>query len=437
MNGFEILNNLKKLKDISKIKDVEPLSNALFPGYHCPLMGALLTIKEIKDAVLLVLGPDECTYYSKMATGIAGSVRVPGTIDTTNSIAGNIVSVVLDGHDVTFGCKEKLDEAFAELIEERKPKTVFIITTCIIEVTGDDIDSIAELLKDKYNINVEVIHAENFKTDDHLPGIQDSMSACIGLMQPQICDESINILGQRLGDFKQTEVFKILTNLGIKKGLQLPGECDLEEIRQAPKAKVNLVVHPIGLPLAKKMKTLFGTPYVIFERYSKPENILEAYEDLFKILGKDIPPVIQELFIYCKQQEENIKKLVNGLTYYCGNSALSNFELNSYLLDLGLKPLLIQVSDIPNKKDRFLKEVLDKSNPYITRSANIGPLRYLYNILTPDFNIGVGNSMILKKNKIAPVSLTNSYNILGFEVNTMILNSLIKSKEILIKLKGE
>ena len=41
--------NLSSNEDVKKIKDVEPLSNALFPGYHCPLMGAMLTIKEIED----------------------------------------------------------------------------------------------------------------------------------------------------------------------------------------------------------------------------------------------------------------------------------------------------------------------------------------------------------------------------------------------------
>ncbi len=437
MEGIEILKNLKRLDEVSKIKDVEPLSNALFPGYHCPLMGALLTIKEIKDAVLMVIGPDECTYYSKMATGRAGSVRVPGIVSQTGAKAGNVVSVVLDGHDVTFGCKEKLEEAFEELMIERKPRVVFMITTCIVEVIGDDIESIADLLKDRYDVDIEVIHAENFKTDDHLPGIQDSMTACINLMREEEVDGSVNILGQRLGDFKQTEVYRVLDELGVKKGLQLPGECDINEIRSAPKAKVNIVVHPIGLPLAKKMKSRFGTPYVIFERYSKPENILQAYQELFKLLDLDTPKKITELYEEVKKQEKALKEEMRDLKYYCGNTALSNFELNSYLLDLGLEPLLIQVSDIPSKKDRFFNEVLEKSNPYVTRAANIGPLKYLYGTLTPDINIGAGNTTFLKKNKIAPVTLLNSYNILGFEVNTMLLKALQKAKENLKKLREE
>ena len=225
MDGIKMAESLKKLRDVKKIKDVEPLSNALFPGYHCPLMGAMLTIKEIEDAIMMVIGPDECTYYTKMATSRMRGVGMTGAVGASGGSEGNIVSLVLDGHDVTFGCKEKLEEAFEELVEEYQPKTVFLITTCVVEVIGDDIDSLAEVFEEKYNFPVKVVHAENFKTDDHLPGIQDTMTVCINLMEKQECNGSINVLGQRLGDFNKSELYRILKEAGVPKGLQLPGQC--------------------------------------------------------------------------------------------------------------------------------------------------------------------------------------------------------------------
>ena len=65
LNGEKMLQSLKHLSQVDKMKQVEPMSYALFPGYHCPLMGAMLTIRAIKDSVMLVLGPDECAYYKK------------------------------------------------------------------------------------------------------------------------------------------------------------------------------------------------------------------------------------------------------------------------------------------------------------------------------------------------------------------------------------
>lgn len=428
MNGTKMAENLIKLRDVKKIKDVKPLSNAIFPGYHCPLMGAMLTIKEIKDAVMMVIGPDECTYYTKMATG-----RIKELAEGQTS---PIVSLVLDSHDVTFGCREKLEEAFEELVEEYKPKTVFLVTTCVVEVIGDDIDSMAEVLADKYGFPIEVVHAENFKTDDHLPGIQDTMTVSVNLMEEQECNGSVNILGQRLGSFNRTEVFRILKEAGVPKGLQIPGQCSLDDIKKAPAAKVNIVVHPIGLPLAKKMKSRFGIPYVVFERVSNPENIYKAYKELFEALEKPLPEEVNTLYKSAKEQEEVVKNSIEKMSYFSGNTALSNYELHSYLTELGFEPLLIQTSEIPPADNPYLKEILEKSDPYVTRAANIGPLKYIYEVLKPDMNIGAGNSQEIEKNKIARFMLPNAYNTLGFEVNSMVLNAALNAYKEMQFLKG-
>lgn len=434
MDGIKMVQNLKKLRDVNKIKDVEPLSNALFPGYHCPLMGAMLTIKEIEDAVMMVIGPDECTYYTKMATNRMRGVGMTGAVGASGGREGTIVSVVLDGHDVTFGCKDKLEEAFEELAVEYQPKAVFMVTTCVVEVIGDDIDSMAELLEEKYGFPIKVVHAENFKTDDHLPGIQDSMSVCIDLMEEQECNGSINILGQRLGDFDKSELYRILTEAGVPKGLQLPGKCTLEQIKNAPSAKVNIVVHPIGLSLAKKMKKKFGIPYIEFERVSAPDNIYKAYRELFTALEISLPSEVNRLYSEAIAKEKSIT--LNRLKYFSGNTALSTYELHSYLVNLGLEPLLIQTSDIPLADDIYLKNILKKSDPYVTRAANIGPLKYLYEVLKPNISIGTGNPNEMKKYGIVPVIFVNSYNILGFEVNTMVLDALVKAQENFNTIKG-
>ena len=53
LNGEKMLQSLKHLSQVDKMKQVEPMSYALFPGYHCPLMGAMLTIRAIKDLSLI------------------------------------------------------------------------------------------------------------------------------------------------------------------------------------------------------------------------------------------------------------------------------------------------------------------------------------------------------------------------------------------------
>lgn len=420
LNGEKILKNLKRLGQVERMKQVEPLSYALFPGYHCPLMGAMLTIRAIRGAVMLVLGPDECTYYTKMATSGGGAMGADGC---------DIVSVVLDQHDVTFGCQQKLEKAFEELSEEYHPEAVFLVTTCVPEITGDDVESMADVLEEQYGFPVLVVHAENFKTDDHLPGIEHTMEVCSRLMRPERPGKAVNVLGLRLGDFSRTEVCRVLNDQQIPIGMQLPGNTAVEEIVRAAQARVNLVVHPVGVPLAERMKKQFGVPWVDFQRFSNPENIYRAYRELFACLEKPLPEEIEQRYAQAAQESRKAAERLRGGTYFSGNTALCNYEFHSFLCSLGLKPLLLQISELTEADAGWRKEILEFTDPYVTRAANIGALQYLYPLLKPDFNLGAGDGTLMKRSGTVMVRMNQAYNTLGFEVNRMVLDAFADAEE--------
>lgn len=418
LDGNKMLQSMKRLSQATNMKQVKPLSYALFPGYHCPLMGAMLTIKEIDDSVMVVIGPDECAYYTQLAIS-SGSMKANGC---------RIVSVVLDQHDVTFGCQEKMDEAFEELMEEYTPEAVYLVTTCVVEVTGDDIDAMAAGYQARYGLPVMVVHAENFKTDDHLPGIEHTLDSSISMMVPCGISDRVNILGLRLGDFTKSECCRYLRESGTEIGLMLPGKTSAEQIRKAPGAKCNLVVHPAGLPLAREMQKKFGTPYVVFERYSVPDRIFDCYKSLFRTLDKEMPEALSHLHQDMCQKTAQAKALLSKKSYISGNTALCNYELHSYLTEkLGMDCMLLQISDLDEDSTEFRKILLQSCDPYVTRAANIKAMQYLYPLLKPDFNIGAGNGVQMRQSGITPVRMTGAYNTLGFEVCQMVLDAFLQA----------
>lgn len=418
LDGTVMLQKMKCLGEVANMKQVKPLSYALFPGYHCPLMGAMLTIKEIDDSVMVMIGPDECAYYTQLATS-GGNMKANGC---------RIVSVVLNQHDVTFGCQEKMDEAFAELMEEFAPRVVYLVTTCVVEVIGDDIDAMAMGYEEKYQLPVVVVHAENFKTDDHLPGIEHTLDGSVEAMEKQEIRDCVNVLGLRLGDFKKTELYNCLQESGTTLGLTLPGKSSADSIRTAPNAKCNIVVHPVGLPLALEMRARFGTPYVLFERYADPELILKCYRELFAILEKEMPAGPEKLHAEMSDKIRAAREILSGKTYISGNTALCNYEMHQFLAErLDVKPLLLQISDLDDDSADFRRKLLAICDPYVTRSANLGAIGYLYPLLKPDFNIGAGNQPELRKNKIATVRMMNAYNTLGFEVCGMVVDAFLQA----------
>lgn len=414
MDGNELLGRLNRLSRVQTIKDIPQLTTALFPGTHCPLMGAAMIAGGIKDCLLVIVGTDECSYYTKSLT----------LSDRYGGINGRCVSVVLNSHDVTFGSAESMHKAFKEIVAEYRPKCVMLVTTCVIEVIGDDYDAIAEELTKQYSIPVMAVHTEHFKCEDHFPGFERAITACQSIMQPQECDGSVNVLGQRFGDFADTELYALLTKSGVKIGVQLPSGCTSDDIRRAPAAKINIVVNDIDLPLAQAMQEQYNIPYVYFNRFAAPEKILQAYQHLFAYLELPLPAEVNTKFDECKALEQKTLPVVQGVPYIFGNTQYDCFELNSYLCRLGLVPQLIQSNKLRQEHFEDIKGILATTDPYVCKAANIAPLQYVYDVLHPWIYIGHEFGERLRRKGIAQLHSDPAGKMLGFECNTFLLKIL-------------
>lgn len=422
MDGKEIIARLKRLDEVETTKDIKQLTAALYPGAHCPLMGAMMAIGGIQDAIMVILGTDECAYYTKKAT--IGGFSFKG-------IDNRCFSVVLNQHDVTFGCKNKLYEAFEELMQEVSAKVIFLVTTCVLEVTGDDVDSMAEELQKKYRVAVLPVHTEHFKTANHLPGVRDTILACVPLIEAvpkeQVNKKRVNIIGQRMGRIEETQLYSQLKKNGIEIGMMLPGGAGVEDIRNGATAGVNIVVNELGLPFAEEMKKRFHTPYVMFDKFVAPEYILNAYRELFGYLEIGMTDDLEEMYLEAVNCIEQARKELKGMKYIYGNTALSCFEYNVFLVSVGMEPLLIQCNDFPGRENVFVQEILKKYNPYVTKTANIAPLQYVYDELKPNLYFGHEYASRLREKGISLVHDNNLSSMLGFEVTVTVVEELIRA----------
>ena len=57
----------------------------------------------------------------------------------------------------------------------------------------------------------------------------------------------------------------------------------------------------------------------------------------------------------------------------------------------------------------------------------MGALGYMYPILKPDMNIGAGTGQEMRAVGTVMVRMMNAYNMLGFEVNQMVIAAMLKA----------
>lgn len=420
MDGKKLLAQMKKLRDVETIKEVKSLTAAMFPGTHCPLMGAAMAVRGIKDSLMVIIGTDECAYYTKHMTIHS---------DEYGGLGGRVVSVTLDSHDVTFGCVKKVETAFKEIVNEYYPSAVFLVTTCVVEIIGDDFDAVADSLTEEYGIPVMAVHTEHFKCENHMPGIERTITACLPLMQKMPCNGSVNLLGQRMGNFEQTELSRVLKEAGIQIGVQLPCGCTVDDIRAAAAAKVNIVVHEIALPLARKMKAQFGIPYVFFDKFVAPDRIAACYRSLFEALELPLPDSVTTLYQQAKADESKGRDQLNGVTFIYGNTPFRCFEFSRFMAEMGMEPQIIQTAAIQPEDREDISAILACSDPYVTKTANIAPLQYIYDELHPMLYLGHEYANRLRAKGIAMVRTDRASSMLGFECTTAAVSALIMAAD--------
>ena len=106
--------------------------------------------------------------------------------------------------------------------------------------------------------------------------------------------KTVNLLGY---SFRKTENSKLVTYLCLK-GYKFES---LENIEKFITSKVNIVVEPQWLEIAKLMKRRFKIPFVNLTEISNIELLLDEYLKLQKILNidisKEIDNTIKEIFI--------------------------------------------------------------------------------------------------------------------------------------------
>lgn len=116
---------------------------------RCPLTGASKAVSMLSNVPMIIVGTEECTYYTK------SMLRMKGMDE-------NCYSVVLNKNDVTFGAFEKVENACCELLEEKSCKELYIITTCVVEIIGDDYSKITENILKKYKTKVHILRTNHY-----------------------------------------------------------------------------------------------------------------------------------------------------------------------------------------------------------------------------------------------------------------------------------
>ncbi len=339
----------------------------------CVYCGARVVLNPITDAFHIVHGPIGCASYTW---------DIRGSLSSGEEVYRNSFSTDLRETDVIFGGEKKLAAAIDEIYAKFAPKLIFIYSTCIVGVIGDDVEAVCRTAEKKYNIRVIPVLSPGFAGHKSM-GYKAACNALIRLMGEEK-QEKINKVNY-LGDFNLAGETWIINNyfksIGIEIAAKITGDSNYEQLLQAPKAKLNIVQCAGSMTyLAKKMEDLYDIPFIKISFYGIEDtglSLLSAADAVAEACGdKDIRRRT-ELFI-----EEEERKISKELSFYRKKlkgkkaaiyvgGAFKAISLIKQFRDIGIQTVMVGTQTGKAEDYEIIRSIcdegtviLDDANPY-------------------------------------------------------------------------
>ncbi len=249
----------------------------------------------------------------------------------------NFYSTNLTEKDTVFGGLNKLRNTILAVYQKAYPKAIFVTTSCVSGIIGDDVDSITEQMTEELGIPVVSCFCEGFRSKLWTTGFDAAFHAVLrGIVKPpRRKTNKVNII-----NFWGTHIFDDLLNeLGYEAQYVVPYQ-SVEELEYISEAAASIqVCATLGSYLGAALEQLYGVPEIRFAPAYGVKGTDIWLREVGRVLGKEKET---EAVIARRHQEiapklEEYKAKLAGKKVYVSAGAAFGHALLALLNDLGME----------------------------------------------------------------------------------------------------
>ncbi|PLX69499.1 MAG: nitrogenase iron-molybdenum cofactor biosynthesis protein NifE [Denitrovibrio sp.] len=346
--------NQSKTEEEKKKACKKPTPGATAGG--CAFDGAQIVLLPVADAAHLIHGPITCCGHSYNNRGTRSHVGDMHTYGFTTDISEM---------DIIFGSEDKLKESIKYIAEKFKPKAVFVYSTCVTAMIGEDIGKVCEEASSEVRLPVIPVDSPGFSGSKNLGNKfagHSLVQHVIGTKEPKHIPEfSINMIGEYniAGELWQIE--PLFKELGITLLSKMTGNAEYDELCYAHKAKVSVVICSQALiSLARQLKDKYEIPYLEGSFYGMKQTKTTLL-DIAKALGSEF--LVEKVNkLTDKMEKETYERLAPYLPKLKGKKVLvytggvKSWSVLNQLQELGMEVIK---SSTRKSTDEDIERILD------------------------------------------------------------------------------
>ena len=234
------------------------------PRYACALGGALATLRAIPRAIPVIHASAGCGQNLYIAYNSGGAYLGGGYCGGNSLPSSNVIE-----RDIVFGGEERLREQIKTTLEVMDGDIYVILTGCMVEMIGDDLDAVVSefIEEDK---PVIAVHTPSFRGNSYT-GYDLLLSALAKkyiTKQKEKKANKVNVFGiiPALDVFWEgnlKEIKRLLTSLGLEVNTFFGEGETLDDIKNAGNASLNIVLsEAYGEQTALVFEEVHGIPYI-------------------------------------------------------------------------------------------------------------------------------------------------------------------------------
>jgi len=254
----------------------------------------MIVLQCIADAAHVTHGPIGC---------LGNSWESRGTVSDKGILHKRSYTTDLSEMDVVHGAEDKLYRAIRQAAGDSEPKAVFVYSTCVSGIIGEDVGAVCRRAEKRIGIPVIPVDAPGFVGPKNLGNRiagEVLLDNVIGTKEPPyVTDTDINLIGEYniAGDMELVE--PVLKRAGFNVKARITGNSTYEEIASSHRSKLNVVVCGRALVnVAKEMESRYGIPYVevsFFGRTEMSKALRSMAGALRESSGRDITERVEKV----------------------------------------------------------------------------------------------------------------------------------------------
>lgn len=326
----------------------------------CAFDGASIALVPITDVAHLVHGPIACAGNSWGSRGSLSSGPDLYKMGFTTDLSEN---------DIIFGGEKRLSKAIQEVQHKYNPAAIFVYSTCVTALIGDDLDAVCAAATKTVGIPVIPVNSPGFvgskNLGNRLAG-EALLDHVVGTAEPEYTTPyDINLIGEYNIAGELWSVLPVFEKVGIRVLAKITGDARYQEVAYAHRAKLNVMICSKALiNMARKMEERYNIPYIESSFYGI-DDMNKCLRDIAEKIGDEalktrVEAVIQEETAQLDIDLAPLRKRLQDKRVVLYTGGVKSWSIISAAKDLGINVVATSTKKSTEEDKARIKNLLGK-----------------------------------------------------------------------------